>query len=247
MGRALVITAAMLVLLPSPLLKGQDLPLAHQYSSAAPAVVASATQVPAVPVSGASGAVLVIFRRGANGRIMDAKATGGSREMQESALPSIRQRHFKPALVNCFPVQIVNAATFAFSNGAVTVEPVPMMSAKQLSPTLGFPCLTAYAHHDAGAAELCKQQLHDVQQARASDDLERLIAHDEYGLALLDAHQAEPALTEFSEAVRLATQVLFPTDPEVAYIYLHRATAETQLADSHASEQDLARQKLHWM
>ena len=241
--RSFVVAAAVLTPLISPLLTAQDLPLARQYFSVAPSVLASATQVAATPVPGASGSVLVIFRRGADGHIIDASATGGSREMQESALTSIRQWHFKPALFNGFPAQIVNAATFAFSKGAVTVEPAPMMSAKQLSPTLGFPCPNAYAHHDAAAVELCKQQLHDVQQARASTDVERLIAHDEYGLALLDAHQAKPALAEFSEAIRLATQVLHPTDPEVAYIYLHRAAADTQLADSNASEQDLTKAK----
>ena len=235
---ALVVTAAVLLPLASPLLEAQDLPLARQYFSVAPAVLASAAQIPANPVPGASGSVLVIFRRGAVGRVMDANATGGSQEMQASALASIRQWHFKPALFNDVPVQIVSAATFVFRNGAVTVEPAPMMSAKQLATTLGFPCPNAYAHHDLQAGELCKQQLHDVQQARASTDVDRFIAHDEYGLALLDAHQPKPALTEFSEAIKLGTQALNPTDPEVAYVYLHRAAAEAQLADPGASEQD---------
>ncbi len=163
--------------------------------------------------------------------------------MQASALASMRQWQFKPVFFNGVPAQIVSAATFVFSNGAATVEPSRIMSSKQLSPTLGFPCPNAYARHDAGAADLCKQQLHDVQQSRASTDVERLIAHDEYGLSLLDAHQPEPALAELSEAVKLATQVLDPTDPELAYIYLHRAAAETQLADPIASEQDLTRAK----
>ncbi|MGI4830629.1 MAG: energy transducer TonB [Janthinobacterium lividum] len=241
MRRALVVTAAVLAPLISPFSKAQDLPLARQYFSVAPSVLASATQVSAAPVSGASGSVLVIFRRGADGRIIDASATGGSQDMQESALTSIRQWHFKPALFNGFPAQLVDAATFAFSKGAVTVEPAPMMSTKQLSPTLGFPCPNAYAHHDAAAVELCKQQLHDVQQALASTDVERLIAHDEYGLALLDDHQPKPALAEFSEAIRLATQVLHPTDPEVAYLSLHRLAAETLLSGPSAAEQDLTR------
>ena len=230
----------MLLPLASPFVKAQDLPLTRQYFSVAPAVLASATQVPATPVSGASGSVLVVFRRGAGGRVIDANATGGSREMQTSALAAIRQWRFKPALFNGVPAQIVNAATFVFSNGAVTVEPAPMMSATQLAPTLGFPCPNAYAHHDPNAPELCKQQLHDVQQARVSSDVERLIAHDEYGLALLDARQPKPALTEFSEAIKLAMQVLNSSDPEVAYLYLHRLAAEALLAGPRPSEQDLA-------
>ena len=244
MRRALVVAAVLLAPLISSFVEAQELPLARQYFSVAPSVLASATQVPATPVPGASGSVLVIFRRGADGHIIDASAAGGSREMQESALTSIRQWQFKPALFNGLPAQIVNAATFVFSKGAVTVEPAPMMSAKQLSPTLGFPCPNAYAHHEAAAVELCKQQLQDVQKARASTDVERLMAHDEYGLALLDAHQSKPATAEFSEAIKLATQVLHPTDPEVAYIYLHRAAAEKQLADSTASEQDLNKAKI---
>jgi len=231
--------AALTLLVYSSVLKAQDLPLARQYFSVAPAVLASAVQVPATAVPGASGSVIVIFRRGATGRVIDATASGGSPEMQKSALTAIRQWIFKPALFNGVPAEIVNAAAFVFSNSAVTVEPAPMMSASQLSPTLGFPCPNAYAHHDAKATALCKQQLGDVQQARASTDVERLIAHDEYGLTLLDAHQLKPALAEFSEAVRLATKALNATDPEVAYIYLHRANAETELADPSASEQDL--------
>jgi TonB family protein len=234
-----VTTAALTSLVCSSVLKAQDLPLARQYFSVAPAVLASAVQVPATPVSGASGSVIVIFRRGATGRVIDANASGGSPEMQKSALTAIRQWQFKPVLFDGVPAEFVNAATFAFSNGAVTVEPAPMMSASQLSPTLGFPCPNAYAHHDARATELCKQQLRDVPQARASTDIERLIAHDECGLALLAAHQPKPALAEFSEAVSLATQVLNPTDPEVAYIYLHRAIAERELTDPSASEEDL--------
>jgi Gram-negative bacterial TonB protein C-terminal len=243
MRRALVATAALFAFLCSPVLKAQDLPLARQYFSVAPALLGSAVQVPATPVPGASGSVLVIFRRGATGRVIDAHAAGGSPEMQSSALTSIRQWQFKPVLFNDVPAQMVNAATFAFSTGAVTVEPAPTMSANQLSPTLGFLCPNAYAHHDAHAADLCKQQLHDVEQARASTDVERLIAHDEYGLALLDTHQPKLALAEFSEALRLATQVLNPTDPEVAYIYLHRASAETELSDPGASEQDMTSAK----
>jgi hypothetical protein len=87
---------------------------------------------------------------------------------------------------------------------------------------------------------VCQHQLHDVQISSASTDVERFIAHDEYGLALLDAHQPQPALVEFSEAVRLAVQVMKPSDPELAYIYLHRAAAEAQNADPTTSEQDRA-------
>jgi hypothetical protein len=224
-------------------LKAQDLPLAHQYFSVAPAVLASANQVPAAPVPGASGSVLVIFRRGTVGRVIDAQAVGGSQEMQQSALTSIRQWHFKPALFNGAPAQIVNAANSVFTNGAVTVEPSPMMSAQQLSPRLAFPCPNALAHHDAAAASMCKQQLRDVQGYSASTDFERLTAHDEYGLALLDAHQPTPAVIVFSEAIKLAAQVMKPSDPELTFLYLHRAASESQNADSIASEQDRTRAK----
>jgi hypothetical protein len=241
--RALIIAAALIVVSRLPILKAQDLPLARQYLSVAPEVLASAVQVPAAPVQDASGSVLVIFRRGTTGRIIDANATGGNTEMQSSALTSIRRWQFKPVLFNGVPAEMVNAAVFAFRNGTVTVGPAPTMTASQLTPTLGFPCPNAYAHHDVSSVQLCKQQLHDVQQAQASSDVELLIAHDEYGLALLSSHQLKPALVEFSEAVRLATQALNSADPEVGYIYLHRASAETGLGDSSAAEQDLARAK----
>ena len=163
--------------------------------------------------------------------------------MQQSALNSIRQWHFKAAFFNSVPAQMINAATFVFKNGAVTVEPSPAMSAAQLSPRLGFACPNALAHHNAAATEMCSQQLHDVQQSSASTDVERLISHDEYGLALLDAHQPKPAIVEFTEAIRIAAQVMQLTDPEWAYTYLHRASAEIQNADPIASRQDLASAK----
>jgi hypothetical protein len=184
-----------------------------------------------------------VFRHGAAGRVIDAEAAGGSREMQQSALTSIRQWHFEPIFFNGVPAQIVSAAIFVFTNGVVTVHPSPTMSAKQLSPRLGFPCPNALVHHDVAAAKMCKQQLHDVKESSASTDFERLTAHDEYGLALLDAHRLKPALAEFSEAISLAVQVLKPSDPELAYIYLHQAAAEIQSGDPAASEQDRVRAK----
>lgn len=220
-------------------LSAQDLPVARQYFQAGPVVLAGAIQVPATPVPKVSGSILVIFRRGAAGRVIDAQAAGGSAEMQQSALTSIRQWHFNSPMINGAPPEIVNAAIFVFADGAVSVGPSPMMTANQLSPRLGFECPNALAHHAVGT-EVCQHQLHDVQISSASTDVERFIAHDEYGLALLDAHQPQPALVEFSEAVRLAVQVMKPSDPELAYIYLHRAAAEAQNADPTTSEQDRA-------
>lgn len=235
----LLCTCAVLALIAAPsVLQAQDLPLVRQYFSVNPSVLAAATEVPATPVPKASGSVLVIFRRGASSRVVDAQAIGGSPAMQQSALASVRQWQFQPYSVNGAPVQFINAASFVFNKGKVTVEPSPMMSAGQLSPRLRFPCPNALAHHDTGAVDLCRQQLDDVLKSPLSTDLERITAQDEYGLALLYAHQLKLALSSLTEAMKLAPQVYRPSDPELALLYLHRAEAEAQDGDNAASQQD---------
>src|SRR5207244_2997109 len=105
-----------------------------------------------------------------------------------------------------------------------------MTSGQMTALTITFPCGKAYFDHSANTAELCKKQLDAVEKAPASSDVDRFIAHDEYGLGLLGAHQAQAAVVEFSEAITLAKGVLINSDPELAYLYLHRLAAEALVA-----------------
>jgi hypothetical protein len=222
----------------------QDLPLPRRFFLSAPSVTSKASQVPAAAVPGADGTVLVVYRVSLAGAVMDAKISGGNPAMRQSAEASIRQWKFKPFSVAGVPAQLFSAVNFAFSNGTATVQPAPPMSASDLSPRLHFACPNAIQHPLATAPDACKSQLAGIVKDKQSTPMERITALNEYGLALLEvAHKPDQALKQFDAAINLLTTagVLQPSDAEWGYALLYRATAETQLGNQAASQQDFAK------
>ena len=219
---------------------GDDLPISRRMMSVAPTFIETAVRVPAAPVPSASGSVIVLFRTSERGDVMDIHPMGGSAAMEQSAEAALKQWKFKTWMINGRPVQMISAVAFVFSNGTPKVEVLQPMSAQQLSPMLRFPCSNALLHHETDSADLCKKQLEAVVKDKKSTPMERFTAYDEYGLALLDhAHQPDQAMQQFTQAINIAPDGLKESDPEWAYVYWHRATAEKQMGNLAMAEQDL--------
>jgi hypothetical protein len=217
-----------------------DLPISRRMMSLAPTFIETAVRVPATPVPGASGSVIVLFRTSEKGDVIDIHPTGGTAAMEQSAEAALKQWKFKTWMINGRPVQMISAVAFVFSNGTPKVEVPQPMSAQQLSPLLRFPCSNALLHHNTDSADLCKKQLEAVMKDKQSTPMERFTAYDEYGLALLDpAHQPDQAIQQFTQAISIAHDGLKESDPEWAYVYWHRATAEKQVGNLPMAEQDL--------
>jgi hypothetical protein len=115
------------------------------------------------------------------------------------------------------------------------------MTAPQLSPALGYPCSNALAHQTPDTVSLCKKQLDAIVKDPKSSKVERFTAYDEYGVALLNsAKKPDLALHQFTQAIDIAPNGLKSSDAEWAYVYWHRAIAESKSETGTQAEQDFA-------
>jgi hypothetical protein len=111
----------------------------------------------------------------------------------------------------------------------------------QLSPALGYPCSNALAHQTPDTVSLCKKQLDAIVKDPKSSKMERFTAYDEYGVALLNsAKKPDLALHQFTQAIDIAPNGLKSSDAEWAYVYWHRAIAESKSETGTQAEQDFA-------
>ena len=186
---------------------------------------------------GAKGSVLILFRTTEQGAVIDARAVGGTPELQSAAIAVIKQWKFRPAATDGQPVEIVGGLTFDFSSVPAAIRKPEPMTAQQAS-LLGSPCGNALFRQDARALDWCRQQMTLVETAPGSA-MERFTAHDEYGLSLLlYGRDARMALDQFSQAIQLVADPIKPTDAEVGYVYWHRTAAEEQLHLLNDAERD---------
>jgi hypothetical protein len=193
------------------------------------------------PVVGDKSRVLVLFRLAENGRVMDARASGGSERARSSSLIAVKKWRFKPTLVAGRPVQLQSGVFFEFSPVAVRIQAPQPMSADQISPVLSTRCPLAIIKSDADSASICKKEAGAVEMNRLHTPMESLSAHDEFGVALLQfEHDSRQALSEFSRAIELAAEGLNESDAEWAELHWHRAVAEHQLQQNTEAYSDLA-------
>ncbi len=84
---------------------------------------------------------------------------------------------------------------------------------------------------DAKAVAACKAQLDEAESGPASERMARIVADDEYGVALLAvAHQPKQSLDPFDrEIALLPASTVKPDSLEWAVAFWHRATAYQQL------------------
>jgi hypothetical protein len=105
------------------------------------------------------------------------------------------------------------------------------------SPT----CAQLLQAQDAKAVRVCKAELDAAENAPAGERLARIVANDEYGVALLGvAHKPKQSLEAFDSAVALLpASTVKPDSLQWAVIFWHRATAYQQLQDWERTAADL--------
>jgi len=170
------------------------------------------------------------------------RSTGGSPEMQRSSESALSQWKFKPMLNGSGqPMEMFSAVIFDFSGDHPSITIPKPMTAAQLSPALGYPCSNALAHQTSDTVSLCKKQLDAIVQDPKSSKMERFTAYDEYGVALLNsAQKPDLALQQFTRATDIAPNGLKSSDAEWAYVYWHRAIAESKTGTEAQAKQDFA-------
>jgi len=94
---------------------------------------------------------------------------------------------------------------------------------------------------DAKAVTVCKAELDAAENAPAGERMARIVANDEYGVALLGvAHKPKQSLEAFDAAVALLpASTVKPDSLQWAVIFWHRATAYQQLQDWERTAADL--------
>jgi tetratricopeptide (TPR) repeat protein len=102
-------------------------------------------------------------------------------------------------------------------------------------------CTQLLQAQDTGAVPACKAQFEEAERAPATERMGRIVADDEYGVALLAiAHEPKQSLALFNrEIALLPASTVKPDSLQWAVTYWHRATAYQQLGDLEHAASDL--------
>jgi tetratricopeptide (TPR) repeat protein len=94
---------------------------------------------------------------------------------------------------------------------------------------------------DARSVAACKAQFDEAERGPASERMARIVADDEYGLALLAvAHEPKQSLEAFNRGIALLpASTVKPDSLQYAVAYWHRATAYQQLSQWEQAGADL--------
>jgi hypothetical protein len=100
-----------------------------------------------------------------------------------------------------------------------------------LAPGQVSTCTQLLQGQDARAVAACKAQLDEAESAPASERMARIVANDEYGVALLAvAHEPKQSLEAFDRGIALLpASTVRPDSLQYAVAFWHRATAYQQL------------------
>jgi hypothetical protein len=92
-------------------------------------------------------------------------------------------------------------------------------------------CTALLQAQDAGAVAACRAQFADAENGPPQERMARIVAGDEYGVALLAlAHQPQQSLDPFNRAISLLpASTVKPDSLQWAVAYWHRATAYQQM------------------
>jgi tetratricopeptide (TPR) repeat protein len=114
--------------------------------------------------------------------------------------------------------------------------------ANELSEQVGklmVKCVNLLTAQDPLSLDYCKQQRDLADQYPPHQRLlDRMMAHDEYGIALAAFDHKQEALTEFDTEVGLAPRALKPGSPEWSTAYWHRAMLYAQLGENSKADRD---------
>jgi tetratricopeptide (TPR) repeat protein len=122
----------------------------------------------------------------------------------------------------------------------------PVMSdddkANELSEQVGklmVKCVNLLTAQDPLSLDYCKQQRDLADQYPGEMRLvDKMMAHDEYGIALAAFDHKEEALEEFDREIVLVPKAVKPGSPEWSTAYWHRAMIYTQLGQTDKADHD---------
>ncbi len=102
-------------------------------------------------------------------------------------------------------------------------------------------CTGLLQAQDAKAVAACKAQVDEAERGPATERMARIVADDEYGVALLAiAHQPKQALDAFDKGIALLpASTVKPDSLQWAAAFWHRATAYQQLGQWEQAASDL--------
>ncbi|HEV2273995.1 MAG TPA: hypothetical protein VGR96_07505 [Acidobacteriaceae bacterium] len=102
-------------------------------------------------------------------------------------------------------------------------------------------CTRLLQAQDAGSVQACKLQLDQANAAPPTERMARIVANDEYGIALLAyGHAPRQGLEAFDREIgMLPASTVKPDSLQWAVAYWHRATAYQQLGQLDSAIQDL--------
>jgi tetratricopeptide (TPR) repeat protein len=114
--------------------------------------------------------------------------------------------------------------------------------ANELSEQVGklmVKCVNLLTAQDPLSLDYCKQQRDLADQYPAEMRLvDKMMAHDEYGIALAAFDHKEEALEEFDREIVLVPKAVKPGSPEWSTAYWHRAMIYTQLGQIDKADRD---------
>jgi tetratricopeptide (TPR) repeat protein len=114
--------------------------------------------------------------------------------------------------------------------------------ANQLSDQVGklmVKCVNLLSAQDPLSLDYCKQQRDLADQYPPHMRLlDKMMAHDEYGIALAAFDHKEEALEEFDHEITLAPKAVKPGSTEWSTAYWHRARLYTQMGQMEKADRD---------
>lgn len=114
--------------------------------------------------------------------------------------------------------------------------------ANQLSEQVGklmVKCVNLLTAQDPLSLDYCKQQRDLADQYPPHQRLvDKMMAHDEYGIALAAFDHEQEALAEFDTEVGLVPKAVKPGSPEWSTAYWHRAMIYTQMGQNDKADRD---------
>ena len=147
------------------------------------------------------------------------------------------------------PVSIEAQAAARQGDVAPPASPLPTTppitdedKANQLSEQVGklmVKCVNLLTAQDPLSLDYCKQQRDLAEQYPPHQRLvDKMLAYDEYGIALAAFDHKQEALEEFNQEITLVPKAVKAGSPEWSTAYWHRAMIYTQLGEMDKADHD---------